>query len=183
MRPALIIFIAAVFALLVCHKLEASERAAFPMRDSLYESVMKKYKPFKNCIYWQAEKYGVNELLVMAVILQEGGDPTSKNRNSDGTYDYGILQINDVRSEELKSLGYVISDVRTDGCKGIEAGVHLLSREIRKAKKESGSQGVWLGVGRYHYSENGEYPHNHYKYRQGVSRKLETLLARIKTNK
>ncbi|MCZ4337764.1 lytic transglycosylase domain-containing protein [Shewanella colwelliana] len=144
---------------------------------------MKKYKPFKNCIYWQSEKYGVNELLVMAVILQEGGKPSSKNRNSDGTYDYGILQINDVRSNELIELGYELSEVRSDGCKGIEAGIHLLSREIKRAKKDAGNHGVWLGVGRYHYSENGEYPHNHYKYRQGVSEKLERLIRKIKSGR
>ncbi|GGB66186.1 hypothetical protein GCM10011607_28580 [Shewanella inventionis] len=153
------------------HISNASSSSTYPVRDMLYEQTqLKKYSRFKNCIFWQAKAFNVNELVLMSVLLAEYGDENSKNRNNDKTYDYGLMQINDARTEELLELGYKLDEVRTNGCKNIEAATHILSREIERAGD------VWLGVGRYHYNENGKNPKHHYKYRARVNSKLQTLL-------
>ncbi|QIR16533.1 lytic transglycosylase domain-containing protein [Shewanella aestuarii] len=155
----------------------ANASTTYPVRDTLYKKTqLKKYSAFKNCIFWQSQAFNVNELVLMSVLLTEYGDEDSKIKNQNQTYDYGLMQINDVRSEELLALGYNLEEVRTDGCKNIEAATHLLSLEIQRAGD------VWLGVGRYHYNEKGKNPKHHYKYRARVNKKLESLLKVAKSS-
>jgi len=160
-----------LFVMTVTPPVSANANSGFPVRDLLYKKTpLKKYEKFKNCIFWQSQNFNVNELVLMSVLLAEYGDEQSKIKNKNKSYDYGFMQINDARSDELISLGYDLNEVRTDGCKNIEAGTHILSLEIERAGD------LWLGVGRYHYNEKGEYPRHHYKYRARVNRKLESLL-------
>ncbi|MBO1897651.1 lytic transglycosylase domain-containing protein [Shewanella sp. BF02_Schw] len=149
----------------------ANANSAHPVRDMLYkQTALKKYEKFKNCIFWQSKNFNVNELVLMSVLLAEHGNEDSKIKNQNKTYDYGLMQINDARTDELVALGYDLNEVRTDGCKNIEAATHIISLEIERAGD------VWLGVGRYHYNENGKYPKHHYKYRARVNKKLDSLL-------
>lgn len=142
------------------------------IRDRIYQkSQMSKYEEFKNCIYWEAKKNKIDELILMAVILAEYGDPETVSRNNDGTNDYSIMQINDVRMNEVEELGFDPQRTKVDGCYNIRVGSEILGNEIRNA-----GNNLWLGIGRYHYHEKGRNPHNHYKYRSRVANKLHYLI-------
>ena len=169
------IFICTIFSFAVTATAHAN--SVHPVRDMLYKQTpLKKYEKFKNCIFWQSKNFNVNELVLMSVLLAEHGDENSKIKNKNKTYDYGLMQINDARTDELVALGYDLNEVRTDGCKNIEAATHIISLEIERAGD------VWLGVGRYHYNENGKYPKHHYKYRARVNKKLDSLLKIAKSS-
>jgi hypothetical protein len=161
-----------MFISIAASSFEAIANSSHPVRENLYSKTsLKKYSAYQNCIFWQAQQFKINELVLMSVLLAEGGNAKSKNKNGNGTYDYGIMQINDVRSDELIKLGYDLEAVRKDGCKNIEAATHILALEIERAGD------LWLGIGRYHYMETGQNPKYHYIYRERVNRKLQNLLG------
>jgi soluble lytic murein transglycosylase-like protein len=129
-------------------------------REKIYNSELKNYKAFENCITKSSVQNGIPEILLMAVIRQEYGKPGQKKKNNPksgkATYDYGIMQINDVRlthvPDEVKPL------IKNYGCLNIEIGARMLTKEIAKADD------FWQGVGNYHYRYDGQYPHNHHTY-------------------
>jgi hypothetical protein len=150
-----------------------AEAAQLSVRDAIYSSkVMKKYHSYKQCIYWEAKANRIDELVLMSVIMAEYGDKATSSRNKDGTNDYGIMQINDVRREQVIALGYDPELIKSNGCYNIKVGSKLLANEIVNAGGD-----LWVGIGRYHYHEKGEYPHNHYKYRSRVASKLQKLIG------
>lgn len=169
-----------IFILLICilsNTTQAAEQKG-GVRESIYRTdLMNKYQKFKSCIYWEARNNKIDELVLMSVILAEFGDEKTSSKNEDGTNDYGIMQINDVRREQVIELGFDPELIKIDGCYNIKVGSRLLAEEIKNA---NGS--LWVAIGRYHYHEQGKYPHNHYKYRARVAAKLQRLVN-IATNR
>jgi soluble lytic murein transglycosylase-like protein len=166
---------ALVFIMMALIVMSSSKTIAAPLsvRDAIYSSnVMKKYNGYKQCIYWEAKNNRIDELVLMSVIMAEYGDKSTSSINTDGTNDYGIMQINDVRREQVISLGFDPELIKSDGCYNIKVGSRLLANEIQNA-----GGNLWVGIGRYHYHEKGEYPHNHYKYRTRVASKLQRLVG------
>jgi hypothetical protein len=53
---------------------------------------------------------------MLAVAEQEGGKPGQKTRNSNGTYDYGAMQINTVSLADLRTYGINENHVLAEGC-------------------------------------------------------------------
>ncbi|MDI5833291.1 lytic transglycosylase domain-containing protein (plasmid) [Shewanella xiamenensis] len=168
------VFLAIGAVILMMQSLAYAEtRNSSTIRDRIYSnSQMSKYKEFKNCIYWEAKKNKIDELILMAVILAEFGDPETVSRNNDGTNDYSIMQINDVRMGEVVDRGFDPQRTKIDGCYNIRVGSEILGSEIKNA-----NYNLWLGIGRYHYHEKGKNPHNHYKYRARVANKLHYLIG------
>lgn len=142
------------------------------VRDAIYGTeLMMKYQRFKTCIYWEARNNKIDELVLMSVIMAEYGDEATSSKNDDGTNDYGVMQINDVRRDQVIELGFDPELIKSNGCYNIKVGSRLLAEEIKNAQGN-----LWVGIGRYHYHEQGKYPHNHYKYRARVAAKLQRLV-------
>lgn len=175
--PWATLFLLAALAFTVVEDAKANQ-SDHSIRDNIYKKThMSKYSEFKNCIYWEAKRNQLDELVLMAVILAEFGDPSTASKNNDGTNDYSIMQINDVRMNEVAQRGYDTDRVKVDGCYNIKVGSEILASEIKNA-----GNNLWVGIGRYHYHEKGEYPHNHYKYRTRVASKLHDLVKFAERN-
>jgi hypothetical protein len=68
------------------------------------------------CSIQAANHYHIPPLIMLAVAEQEGGKPGQKTRNSNGTYDYGAMQINTVSLADLRPYGINENHVLAEGC-------------------------------------------------------------------
>lgn len=81
-----------------------------------------------DCYIDYAEYYNVPPLLIESIATIEGGKNGSlvgPNRN--GTYDRGIMQINDVWEPELKKFNIDLQQVQWDDCINIAVGTWILA--------------------------------------------------------
>ena len=74
----------------------------------------------------ECEKYGVNvnEAVAIMAVENETFNPKLKHKNNNGTYDWGLFQVNDCWIEELKGIG--VTDL-LDPKQNITAGVYIIS--------------------------------------------------------
>jgi soluble lytic murein transglycosylase-like protein len=114
--------------------------------------------------YEQAGAYqGVNPWVLRAVSWYESkGDPTSINRNSNGSIDVGQLQINSIHFGELAREG-VPRRALTDSCVNIYVAAWLLKQKMVKYGN------TWRAVGAYH----SESP----KLRDAYARNIQRILV------
>lgn len=101
--------------------------------------------PVAQCIEIAAQEFKVPEEILWAIRIVEGGKRGSVRKNSDGSIDVGVMQINSVHFDEL-SKKYAIkpSWLLWNNCISIRAGAYRLSKELSRAKT------FWRGVGSYH---------------------------------
>lgn len=111
------------------------------------------------CINQAAVTYHVPATLIVSVLLTEGGHAGTAKLNSNGSYDYGPMQINTVWLDKLKNYGFTKDDIQYNPCANVTVGAWILSQRIADADT------MWYGVGAYNsYS----LPQN-YHYRNKVS--------------
>ena len=102
------------------------------------------------CFDEAAARYGVNPYVLRGIAFVESGfRADSIGRNSDGSIDYGAMQINSVHLAELKRFGIAPAQLM-DPCTNVMVGAYLYRRKIERYGNS------WLAVGAYH-SETPEY--------------------------
>ncbi len=108
-------------------------------------------------------QYGINPLVLRAIAKEESNfDPAAVNWNSNGTYDYGLMQINSIwrtvlGEERWKALG--------DACYNTKTGAWILANCIDKYGYN------WKAVGCY----NSQTPEISEKYAKRVFKRLKQL--------
>lgn len=96
-------------------------------------------------------------LLYSIASVESSFNPAAVNKNTNGSFDLGMMQINTIWLKKLSSFG--IQPVQLlDGCTSIYVGAWILSQTI----KQYGYN--WRGIGAY----NSGKPHLAYKYAQKV---------------
>jgi len=104
------------------------------------------------CIMQAAEDYSVPARALIALFMTEGGRIGSANRNTNGTYDYGPMQINTVWVNHFnKNFGITAEMLQNDFCFAMRAAAYILRYEINQAGGD-----FWQGIGHYH-SRNPDY--------------------------
>lgn len=112
------------------------------------------------CVVQAANDYSLPVRGLLAVWLTEGGRPGTVSKNTNGTADYGPMQINTIWAKRLETQFGVTRDMITDDfCWSVRAGAYILRYEINQA---GGS--FWDGVGHYH----SRTPQYKYQYIQRV---------------
>ncbi len=96
------------------------------------------------CINQAAVTYYVPATLIISVLRTEGGRNGMAKPNSNGTFDYGPMQINSIWLDKIKPYGYTVKDLQYNPCKNVEVGAWILSQSIANAAKFS------TGIGDYH---------------------------------
>ncbi len=121
-----------------------------------------------DCFAAAAAFHHVNPLILRAIALVESGDkpPTVTNRNSNGSIDYGRMQINSIHLPELARYGVTKSDL-FDACTSIYTGAWILRRNIDKYGN------TWAAVGAY----NSATPYLRDRYAEKVMRMVQRLVA------
>ncbi|MFJ1260283.1 lytic transglycosylase domain-containing protein [Cupriavidus sp. CuC1] len=96
------------------------------------------------CFDEAAARYGVNPYVLRGIAFVESGfRADSIGRNSDGSIDYGAMQINSVHLVELKRFGIAPARLM-DPCTNVMVGAYLYRRKIERYGNS------WLAVGAYH---------------------------------
>ena len=75
-----------------------------------------------DCINHAAITYHVPATIILSVIRQENGRNGQAKPNKNGTFDYGVMQINTIWLSKLASYGYTKDELQNDPCKNVKAG-------------------------------------------------------------
>jgi soluble lytic murein transglycosylase-like protein len=88
------------------------------------------YCDMESCFIEAGMAYNIHPDLLWAIARVESGfDPTAVNRNTDGSYDYGLMQIN---SSWAHLTGPTVWSQLWDPCTNIKVGAWILSRCIKR---------------------------------------------------
>jgi soluble lytic murein transglycosylase-like protein len=117
--------------------------------------------------YDEAARYQkVNPLILRAIAWQESRNrPDALNKNTNGSTDYGIMQINSIHLSTLKQYG-ITRDTLMEPCKN----VYIAAWHLRQKMNKYGN--TWQAIGAYH----SETPSLRDKY----ARQIAAILTRWK---
>lgn len=116
---------------------------------------------FAFCFEEAGMVFGVSPSLLYAIAKVESNfNPNAINKNTNGSYDYGIMQIN---SSHYKTLGHDIWLSLSDPCTNIKVGAWVLSECIKRYGN------TWKAVGCYNASSE----HKRAAYAQKIYRELK----------
>lgn len=96
------------------------------------------------CINQAAVTYHVPAALIISILGIEGGSVGMAKPNTNGTYDYGPMQINSLWLQKIKPYGYTPEQLQYDPCANVMVGTWILGVNI------ANSPDFWRGVGGYH---------------------------------
>jgi hypothetical protein len=106
------------------------------------------------CIEASARYNRLPPALLLAIRRQEGGRVGFWQENPDGSYDYGVMQINSRWLPTLQPRGYAASALVYDACACIAAGAWILARALAAHgtwnMPSAGARAYWQAVGEYH---------------------------------
>ncbi len=114
------------------------------------------------CWEQAAATYGVNPYLLYAIARTESGlNASALNRNKDGSYDVGLMQINSRWLPTLRRYG-ITEQQLFDPCVSIQVGAWVLAQNVRRMGNS------WEAVGAY----NARDPRLRIKYALKVYRNI-----------
>ncbi len=96
------------------------------------------------CINQAAITYQIPANLLISVLKVEGGRVGLAKRNTNGSYDYGPMQINSIWLPTLAVHGYTREKLQYDPCANMWVGTWILSKKMAEASN------LWRGVANYH---------------------------------
>lgn len=136
-------FVAAVLAFA-----SIAAQAGTGFRDVYVENQKKLDAPAPTadeCLTKATDFYQVDPDLVRAIMVVEGGKDGMKNRNSNGTYDYGRMQVNTIWLSHPAMRKIRATRLQNDACTNIFVGTWILATEISASPRN-----LWRAVGNYH---------------------------------
>lgn len=99
------------------------------------------------CFSQAAAKYNLNEQLLLAIAKTESGyNSQAMNRNTNGSYDMGVMQINSIHLPRLAKYGITKATLLGDPCTNVEVGAWILAQNIQRYGYN------WKAVGAYNAS-------------------------------
>lgn len=118
------------------------------------------------CFAQAATKYNVNEQLLLAIAKTESGyNSQAINRNTNGSYDIGVMQINSIHLPRLAKYGISKTTLLGDACTNVEVGAWILAQNIQRYGY------TWKAVGAY----NASSPDKQQKYIDKVAANLHRI--------
>lgn len=120
------------------------------------------------CVAQASQRYGVHPIVIKSIISVEGGRIGTYSRNSNGTHDMGIMQINTIHEPAIqKEMGFSTKDLIIDPCKNIMAGTWILWQRMQEVPGK-----LWLAVGNYH----SKTPRHRQRYLKKIEVAFNTLV-------
>lgn len=96
------------------------------------------------CINRAAVQYYVPATLIVSVLETENGHVGDAKPNSNGTFDYGPMQVNSIWINRIAKYGYNREDLQYNPCINVAVGTWILSQAL------SEDDNFWKAVGDYH---------------------------------
>ncbi|NEG59870.1 lytic transglycosylase domain-containing protein [Pantoea agglomerans] len=117
-----------------------------------------------DCIVHAAQCFKINPLVIKAIIWQESGNkPGAVQHNRNKTIDVGLMQINSIHFNRLKSMGINETQLRNDSCANVFAGTWILKENIDHYGYN------WDSIGNFHSKTP--------KYHDAYMKKIISLIA------
>lgn len=128
----------------------------------------------QQCLMVTAKAYGLPPELIGGILMVEGGRNGMANRNTNGSFDYGVAQINSAWLPKTKAAGVDSEGLKSNACKNLWAAGWIMRRCLNKFNNS-----FWHGVGCYHTGENPKSPAQLERQRQ-YAVKVYKAIARMK---
>lgn len=119
------------------------------------------------CIRLAAEGFGIDPLPLEILREVEGGRPGLESRNTNGTRDLGVMQINSSWLRTLAGFGIDEADVRDSVCINVYVAAWIFVQELNRTGD------VVVAMARYHSPT----PRHQARYLGLVQRAIERRLA------
>ena len=111
-----------------------------------------------SCINQAAIAYAIPAELIMAIIFVEGGRNGIAMANNNGTFDYGVMQINTAWLDQARKKGASAYDLQYNACENVMIGTWILSQNLQMEPN------LIKAVGNYH----SHTPHLNFIYAKEV---------------
>lgn len=131
------------------------------------EEVRKLDRP---CLDRVIQKYQIHPMVLSVIAQTEGGWAGAKIRNSDGTYDLGLMQINTIHLPELARYGITEKMLVNNECINIGVAAWYI-RRVTIGQNLTDRESFFRSIARYH---NKQEP-----YISVYTKKLEEAFDRI----
>jgi soluble lytic murein transglycosylase-like protein len=118
-----------------------------------------------HCINEAAIEYHVPAKLIISLLNVERGKNGAVEKNKNGTYDIGSMQINSSWLYDLKKHGITREDVQFNPCINVKVGAWILGKYI------AGENDLMSGIGDYHSHTK--------RYNQDYSEKVKISFTKL----
>ena len=98
-----------------------------------------------SCAVHASAEYGVPYSIIYGILTVEGGKVGTVSKNTNGTQDFGPMQVNSLWLKKLSPYGITQHHLVNDACVNVRTGTWILANEIRRAGGD-----LWKGVASYH---------------------------------
>lgn len=122
-----------------------------------------------SCVAEAAHKHGVPQIVLYALMDTERGYVGFVRRNTNGSRDYGPMQINSVHLPVLEKHGIDSRLLTYDGCVNVFVGAWLYKGHLARKNND-----ILDAAGAYHSST----PKHFYRYRNAVTTNLRRLIEK-----
>jgi soluble lytic murein transglycosylase-like protein len=97
-----------------------------------------------DCFDDAGRKYAIAPQLLRAIArVESGGNPSAMHRDTDGTFDVGLMQINSSQFPSLRQRGITPEMLLTQPCLNVDVGASILAGMVRRHGF------TWRAVGSY----------------------------------
>ena len=127
------------------------------------------------CINLAAVTYFIPAQVIITVLETEGGEPGMATPNTNGSFDYGPMQINSLWLPKLLKYGYTQTQIQDDPCINVVAGTWILSLKV--LENAHNREDYWKGVASYHSTT----PNLNTRYQGKLKEHYEWLIEALKT--
>lgn len=91
------------------------------------------FSSMASCWEQAGARYGIEPELLQAIAMVESNlNPHALNKNSDGSIDYGLMQINSFHLPELAKFNIRPTDLMANTCLNVITGAWILAANIRQ---------------------------------------------------
>ena len=110
------------------------------------------------CFKEAGERYNVDPVVLYAIAKQESGfNPKAYHKNTNGTYDISLMQINSSWFDELARFGITETALVKNPCLSVNVGAWVLAQNRRRYGNDN--TGYWSAIGAYN-AGNRKINHN-----------------------
>lgn len=125
-----------------------------------------------SCWHYASSEFGIESRLLKAIAHVESGmNPAAMGKNTNGTTDMGLMQINSSHLKRLEKLGVTPATLTSDSCQSLLIGASILA-DMMKVYGYS-----WEAVGAYNAGTRKDRHDLRMSYAQKVWRVYITLPA------
>jgi hypothetical protein len=140
-----------------------------------YQQYLTLSEKLKQCFENAGTTYGINPLLLWAIAKVESNfNPYALNKNKDGSYDIGIMQINSSHLNTLKKFGLIDKRYIWDPCYNIHVGAWILNQCIQRHGY------TWEAIGCYNAVTPWKRKKYSYKVYKAIAPYLKPYAQRLK---